>query len=202
MYELSVMVCDAQDGSALDQLSVNFGIRDLQMVSNPKSPLADRYVDYNPFFEPGRILEFTDSTQIPDYLIQINGIPIMGMGANWLPPDLLFGRAGKDEYEHLIRLAADADMNLFRIWGGGIIDKQIFFDLCDQYGIMLFAEFPNGGIKLAETDEALKITASETCQILPLMMNHPCVVRYGGGNEVVYKCRKQQTDGSTAADLQ
>jgi len=46
MYELSVMVCDAQDGSALDQLSVNFGIRDLQMVSNPKSPLADRYVDY------------------------------------------------------------------------------------------------------------------------------------------------------------
>jgi len=48
---------------------------------------------------------------------------------------------------------------------------------------MLFSEFPNGGIKLPETDEALKVTEQETHKILPLMINHPCVIRYGGGNE-------------------
>ncbi|MGC9341912.1 MAG: glycoside hydrolase family 2 protein, partial [Bacteroidales bacterium] len=183
LYELSVTLRDAEDNTPLDQLSTTFGIRELEVEENPESPLMDRYMDYNPDYEPGRIVDITDTTEIPRYLIRINGVPVMGMGANWLPPDLLFGRAGQDEYEHLIRLAAEAGMNMFRIWGGGIIDKQVFFDLCDQYGIMLFAEFPNGGVKLPETDEALQITGRETRQILPLMMNHPCVVRYGGGNE-------------------
>ena len=48
---------------------------------------------------------------------------------------------------------------------------------------MLFAEFPNGGARLLETDEPLAITARETRQLIDLMINHPCVVRYGGGNE-------------------
>ncbi len=188
LYELLVTVSDAESGKPLDQTSATFGIRDLKMLANPKSPTYRRYLAYYPHspdfpYKPAEIIEVTDSIKPPNYLMQINGRRIMGMGANWLPADLLFGRPGKESYEHLIRLASQANFNLFRIWGGGIIDKQKFFDLCDRYGIMLFAEFPNGGVPLPENDEALEITASETRQILPLLMNHPSIVRYAGGNE-------------------
>ncbi len=188
LYKLVVTAYDSEKNDQLDQISTIFGIRDLKMLVNPRSPEYNDYTQYYPLspdfaYKPPRIIEITDSTVIPKYIMQINGKRIMGMGANWLPGDLLFGRTNKEFYEHLIRLAAKANFNLFRIWGGGIVEKQMFFDLCDRYGIMLFAEFPNGGIPLPENDQALKITASEIRQILPLMINHPCVVRYGGGNE-------------------
>lgn len=184
LYELSVTVIDGGDKTLLDQTSAHFGIRELKMLPNPCSPKELRYKDFNPDHEAGRVLEFSDETEWPNYLIQINGVRVMGMGANWIPADLLFGRVDTDAYEHLIRLAAEANMNLFRIWGGGILEKQSFFDLCDRYGIMLFAEFPNGGPRLPETDKALEITGQETREIIPLLINHPSIVRYGGGNEM------------------
>jgi len=132
LYNLSVTIRNSEDNTSLDQLSATFGIRELKMESNPGSPLMNRFIDYNPDYEPGRIVEISDSISIAKYLIRINGFPIIGMGANWLPADLLFGRSDKADYEHLIRLAAEADRNLFRIWGGGIIEKQVFYDLCDR----------------------------------------------------------------------
>ncbi|MEI7900670.1 MAG: glycoside hydrolase family 2 TIM barrel-domain containing protein [bacterium] len=115
------------------------------------------------------------------YLIQINGRKIFARGSNWLPCDLLYGRPGRAVYEYLIRMATEANHNLFRVWGCGVIDKPEFFDLCDRYGIMLFQEFD--GPWLPETDAGLAITARETREILPSLMNHPCIVRYCGGNE-------------------
>jgi len=80
-------------------------------------------------------------------------------------------------------MAAEANYNLFRAWAGGQIERTELYDTCDRYGIMLFQEFPNAGPRLLETDEALSVAARETRDILPLLMNHPCIVRYGGGNE-------------------
>lgn len=67
--------------------------------------------------------------------------------------------------------------------GVGLIERQEFYDLCDRYGIMLFQEFPNAGPRLPESDKALAIATQETREILPGLINHPSVVRYGGGNE-------------------
>ncbi len=181
LYELSLTARPERGGNILDRISTRFGIRDLQMLANPESADGREYVDYS----TGKPVTIKLPQPPPPrkYLMQINGRRIFAQGANWLPCDLLFGRARKPAYEHLIRLAARANFNLFRVWGGGLIDKEEFFDLCDRYGIMLFQEFPNAGPRLPETDEALAITARETRQILPLLVNHPCIVRYGGGNE-------------------
>lgn len=158
-----------------------FGIRDLKMLANPVAPENVEYVDY----ATGEPVTHRLSQPEPEqrYLIQINSRRIFARGSNWVPCDLLFGRPREPFYEHLIRLAAEANFNLFRIWGGGLIDKPIFYELCDRYGIMLFQEFPNAGTRLDETDAALAITNREAREILPLLMNHPCIVRYGGGNE-------------------
>ncbi|MEI6781230.1 MAG: sugar-binding domain-containing protein [Verrucomicrobiota bacterium] len=180
-YELVVEIRSAGADRILDRVATTFGIRDLQMLPNPDVPDNREYIDYttdNPV---------THSLPQPPperrYLIQINGRRIFARGGNWLPCDLLYGRPRRAAYEHLIRLAAQANFNLFRVWGGGLIDRPLFFELCDRYGIMLFQEFPNAGVRLPETAEALAIADQETREVLPLLMNHPCIVRYGGGNE-------------------
>lgn len=181
LYELEVTAQPADGGAILDRVRTPFGIRDLKMLQNPEAADNTEYIDYSTDNPVTRQLPAPP----PDrkYLIQINGRRIFARGGNWIPCDLLYGRPRKPFYEHLLRSAAEANYNLLRVWGGGLIDKPEFFELCDRYGIMLFQEFPNAGARLAETDEALAITAREVRQILPRLMNHPSIVRYGGGNE-------------------
>ncbi|MEI7899998.1 MAG: sugar-binding domain-containing protein [bacterium] len=181
LYELEVTVRPAGESKVLDRARATFGIRDLKMLQNPEAADNTEYIDYST--DKPVVHKMPSPPPERKYLIQINGRKIFARGGNWIPCDLLYGRPRKPFYEHLIRSAAECNYNLFRIWGGGLIEKPEFFDLCDRYGIMLFAEFPNGGVRLPETDAALAIAAKETREILPLEMNHPCVVRYGGGNE-------------------
>lgn len=181
LYELEVSVLTADGTKTLDRAAATFGIRDLKMLQNPEVPDNVQYVDYDT--GPAVTHQLPQPPPERKYLIQINGRRIFARGGNWIPCDLLYGRPRQPFYEHLIRLAAQAHYNLFRVWGGGLIDKPEFFELCDRYGIMLFQEFPNGGVRLPETDAALAITGNEVRQILPLLMNHPSIVRYGGGNE-------------------
>ncbi len=181
LYELVLTAHAQPSGPELGRAAATFGIRDLQLLPNPEAPDNVVYQDYT-----------TDTAVMhqmkkphPDlkYLLQINGRRIFARGANWLPCDLIYGRPRQPSYEHLVGLAAQAHFNLFRIWGGGLIEKPIFYELCDRYGILLFQEFPNAGVRLPETAEALAIAAEETREVLPLLVNHPCIVRYGGGNE-------------------
>ncbi len=181
LYQLTVTARPLGGDRELDRIATTFGIRDLQMLPNPESPDNQVYIDYT----TDRAVSHKLPQPPPErrYLIQINGRRIFGRGGNWIPCDLLYGRPRGAFYERLIRQAAQANFNLFRMWGGGLIEKPEFYELCDRYGIMLFQEFPNAGARLPETDEALAIAAEETRQILPLLINHPCIVRYGGGNE-------------------
>lgn len=182
LYELEVSVHAADGSRRLDHATTTLGIRDLKMLQNPEAADNVEYFDYST--APALTHRLPQPAPERKYLIQINGRRIFARGGNWIPCDLLYGRPRLPTYEHLIRLAAQANFNLFRVWGGGLIDKPEFFELCDRYGIMLFQEFPNGGPRLPETDEGLAITAREVRQLLPLLMSHPCVVRYGGGNEM------------------
>jgi beta-mannosidase len=181
LYELTVTAHPVGSERVCDRLTTTFGVRDLQMLPNPDAPDNLAYIDYTT--DQPVTHKLPQPAPERRYLIQINGRRIFARGGNWIPCDLLYGRPRQPAYEHLIRLAAQANYTLFRIWGGGLIDKPMFYELCDRYGIMLFQEFPNAGARLPETDEALAIAAEETRQVLPLLINHPSIVRYGGGNE-------------------
>ena len=184
LYTLEVTVSDALPQANVDisdRIEARFGIRDLKMLPNP---LADDYTQYIDYSTDAPVVHRVGDPQPElNYLLQINGRRIFARGGNWIPCDLLYGRPRREFFQHRIRLAAAANYNLFRVWGGGLIDKPEFFELCDEYGIMLFQEFPNAGARLPEDDEALAIAARETRAVLPTMMNHPCIVRYAGGNE-------------------
>ena len=71
----------------------------------------------------------------------VNGVPIFAKGANWIPADSFPTRISGERLEHLIRSAAQANMNMLRVWGGGFYEEERFYDLCDRYGILVWQDF-------------------------------------------------------------
>lgn len=126
---------------------------------------------------------FTQS--LPPATIEINGRQIFGKGSNFVNPDIFVGRIDKDTYEPLIRLAAHANMNLLRCWGGAIVGKEAFFELCDEYGIMVWQEFPLACNHYGDNEHYLEVLKSEAVAIVKSLRTHPCVVLWCGGNELL-----------------
>ena len=71
----------------------------------------------------------------------VNGQPIFCKGANWIPSDSIYARVSEKKYETLIKEAVEANFNVLRVWGGGFYEKDIFYELCDRYGLLLWHDF-------------------------------------------------------------
>jgi beta-mannosidase len=70
----------------------------------------------------------------------VNGVPIFGKGANWIPADSFPTRFSDEQMEHLVRSAAETHQNMLRVWGGGFYESEGFYDLCDRYGILVWQD--------------------------------------------------------------
>jgi beta-mannosidase len=184
LYCLTIRARDANTGESLDQCKDNFGIRELRITENPDDTSYKKMMWYSLAEKGGSGIKDVPKDSLPRYQVEINGRKIFLHGGNWIPADLLFGRPGKKEYEHLIRMAALANYNVFRVWGGGLIEKQVFYNLCDRYGILLYQEMPNAGALPLETKEILAHAGKEQRKVIPLLINHPSLFRYGFGNEL------------------
>src|SRR5271157_1864280 len=148
-------------GTILDQVvSCQFGIRDLRMQHNPGTP-------------GGR----------QPWTFVVNNHPTFIRGANWVPPDSYFGQINFDTYKRLLDLARDAHINMFRVWGGGIREKRWFYDLCDEYGILLWQEFPFGCANYPNDPAYLALVERECSNTVHRIWNHPALAIYVGGNE-------------------
>src|SRR5262249_25477414 len=71
----------------------------------------------------------------------LNGVPIFARGADWIPADSFVGAIPDERYQMLLSAARDANMNMLRIWGGGLYEHNIFYDLCDQLGLLVWQDF-------------------------------------------------------------
>lgn len=150
-------------GCGMDRSSRKVGLRTIRMARNPNSP-EGAY----------------------DQTFVINGVPVFARGLNWVPEDLLFYCTGKEDYERLVKCAALAGFNLFRSWGGGLIEKTEFFECCDKYGIMVWQEFPHGCSNSPKDPDYLAYSELEGEAILRKIRNHVCLSLICGGNEVLY----------------
>src|SRR5262249_49119042 len=75
------------------------------------------------------------------FIIEINGGRIFWKGDDWIPCDTFLPRIADSTYRKLLHLAKDAHMNMVRVWGGGIYEKDIFYALCDELGLMVWQDF-------------------------------------------------------------
>ncbi|SDO39236.1 beta-mannosidase [Paenibacillus sp. yr247] len=128
-----------------------------------------------------------DPTARP-YILTVNGHKTYMKGWNWVPMDVMYGRLQPAKLERLLTLAKEAGVNMLRVWGGGLIEKDAFYELCDQNGIMVWQEFiqSSSGIANKPSEDAgfIAMMVQEAEQIIPQKRNHPSLVLWCGGNEL------------------
>jgi beta-mannosidase len=112
----------------------------------------------------------------------INGVPMFIKGANWCWSDPML-QCDPAKYEHLLELARRAGIQMFRAWGGGIIETDEFYRLCDEKGLMVYQEFPFcwGPPTFPMTDGA--VLDQQVSRVVKRLRNHPSLIMWGGGNE-------------------
>jgi beta-mannosidase len=161
LYTLRVAIRPANGGAAFDERTTRFGVREVRWVHTQGAPK-----DF-----------------VSRYQLILNGRPVRTIGSCLIPPDLLFGRCGPKSLQLLDR-ALDAGMTIVRMWGGGVILPEEFYDRADELGIMLSQEMPLAN-SWPETD-AVFLTNLETTvrNIIKQLRNHPSIIEWGGGNEM------------------
>ena len=114
----------------------------------------------------------------------VNGIDVFAKGANWVPSNSLTWDAAPEHYRHLVELAHEAHFNMFRVWGGGIYEPEVFYDLCDELGIMIWQDFMYACAMYPDDDPAFMESAeTEARDALKRLRRHPSVVLWCGNNE-------------------
>ncbi|HOX36380.1 MAG TPA: hypothetical protein PL033_00210 [Candidatus Brocadiia bacterium] len=119
-----------------------------------------------------------------EFVFAINGRKVFAQGANWVPADSLSLDATPERYRHLLELARDAGFTMLRVWGGGIYEPEIFYDLCDEFGIMVWQDFMYACSMYPDDDPGFMESAqSETRSVVQRLRRHPSVVLWCGNNE-------------------
>lgn len=133
------------------------------------------------WYEP---FDFPKSRSVAPITIELNGRKIFAKGSNWVRPEMFPGICDKNTYAPLIQYAKDANMNIFRCWGGSEIFKESFYDLCDEMGIMIWQEFPLACNNYPDDNHYLEILQQEAEAIIKRLRSHACLVLWCGGNEL------------------
>lgn len=117
--------------------------------------------------------------------IFVNGVRVRCLGGNWVPCSQLTGAIPSQKYEKLVDLAKKGGINMFRVWGGGLYEKNEFYDLCDRAGILIWQDFMFSCQVVPDYDDNFRqtIETEATAQIKRLR-NHPCIALWCGGNEL------------------
>lgn len=119
------------------------------------------------------------------FRFKINGREVFFRGSNWVPAECMTGRLTDEKYHALVKAAKDANMNMLRVWGGGIYESDRFYEYCDRMGIMLWHDFMFACSEIPEDDPAfMKKLAEETAMQVKRLKNHPCLAYWCGMNEV------------------
>ena len=118
------------------------------------------------------------------FYFKVNGVPVFMKGANYIPSDNFLNRVTNADYEKIIKSAADANMNMLRVWGGGIYENDIFYDLCDKYGIMIWHDFMFACSMYPGDKEFLDNVKQEAVDNVKRLRNHPSIAIWVGNNEM------------------
>ena len=158
------------NGVVLHQKERSLGFRRSKLVMNEGA-----------WVEPST---FPKGRSVAPATFEINGRRIFAKGTNWVNTDIFIGKTTEDEIRNLLTLIRDANMNIIRVHGGGPINKECFYDICDEYGIMVWQEFPLACNNYPDDDGLLAVIEKEATAIINRLKTHPCLVLWCGGNEL------------------
>lgn len=141
-----------------DSITTPLGIRSLRLHNDPD--------------EHGHNLYF-----------ELNGAPLYAKGSDMIPNDNFLTRVTDSIYRQVVRDAAAVNMNIIRVWGGGIYEDDAFYRACDEAGILVWQDFMYA-CQTYEVDSAfLQNIRQEAIDNVRRLRNHACMAVYTGNNE-------------------
>lgn len=159
LYEVEVCLCDSM-GQVWDTQKKKLGLRQLTLVQE-----NDAW---------GR-----------SFFFRVNGQSFFAKGANWIPADTFDNRIEKEDLRDLLASAKAANMNCLRVWGGGIYERDDFYDLCDEMGLCLWQDFMFAcSAYPAHDKDFLANVRVEAVQNVRRLRHHASIILWCGNNEL------------------
>ncbi len=122
------------------------------------------------------------------WICVVNGRPVFLQGVNWTPIRPNYADVTREDYEARIRTYVEMGCNVFRVWGGAFLEKEVFYDLCDQYGIFVWQEFPfsSSGIDNWPPEDPKIIAETQPIvhSYIARRQHHASLLLWCGGNEL------------------
>jgi len=147
-----------EDADVIDKISGQYAIRKIDLIQE---------VD-----ELGKGFKF-----------QVNGQDIYAKGANWIPLDFFHTRVDSQQYRKALKDAVDVNMNMLRVWGGGIYEDDYFYELCDSLGILVWQDFMFACAMYPGDEKFMKSVELEATQQIKRLRKHPSIALWCGNNE-------------------
>ena len=153
-FEISLL----KDGQIIDRKKMNIGLRTIELVQDKDNIGKSFY-------------------------FKVNGVPVFMKGANYIPPDSFLPRAIDSVYKSIVKNAKDANMNMLRVWGGGVYADDAFYEACDENGILVWQDFMFACAMYPGDDAFMDNVKNEVIDNVNRLQNHPCIALWCGNNE-------------------
>ena len=157
LYTVSVQLYE--NGTITDQCKKRIGLRELKLIRE-----KDEYGE--------------------SFCHEINGVRFFAMGADYIPEDNILSRITKSRTEKLLKHCADCNFNAIRIWGGGFYPHDEFFDICDELGLVVFADLMFACMNVPNNKEMFDNIKAEVYENLTRIRHHACLAVISGNNEM------------------
>lgn len=151
---------DLKRKEIVSTVSKNFGIRNIALISD-------------------------SALRQPNFYFEVNGTPTFAKGVNYIPQDVFLPRVSNSDYQRILQAAKDANMNMIRVWGGGVYEDDRFYELCDSLGLMVWQDFMFACAMYPGDDGFLENVKKEAIDNVKRLSQHPSIALWCGNNEVL-----------------
>ena len=158
LYDCEV-VLEKLDGSVLDSWERRLGFREVDVDTS------------------------TDSDGRTQFTFVVNGERVFARGVNWIPDDCFPTRVTPERYRDRLQQAVDANVDLIRVWGGGLYESDTFYNICDELGILVWQDFLFACAAYPEEEPFRSEVEAEAREVVARLMPHPSLVLWNGNNE-------------------
>ena len=156
LYDIKVVVRNGK--TILDSVLVKKGLRTIDLITE-KDSIGE------------------------SFYFKVNDVPVYAKGANYIPQNSMQNQVTNAHYEKLLNDVVDANMNMLRVWGGGIYENDIFYDLCDEKGILVWQDFMFACAMYPGDQAFLENVQEEATQNVKRLRNHASIALWCGNNE-------------------
>lgn len=156
LYQFAAVL--QHDGQTVDEVKDEVGVRSLKVVTK-----RDDYGE--------------------SFYFELNGKPLFAKGTNYIPSHSFLTEVTERDYEKTIQDVAAAHMNMIRVWGGGIYENDVFYELCDRYGILVWQDFMFACSMFPAEGKWLESVRQEAIDNVRRLRNHACIALWCGNNE-------------------